>query len=289
MRTSDPTPSRGASRLAAIAALAAAALCGGCNVLPRNANPEADSVFELFTPPSPAEAASWAADPFDADKRQRGVLLLANAPFGGERPYVQLYEMRLQDEDPAVRLVATRALALHGTSESVPSVIEGLSDSNVGVRRESARALQRLHNPVAVEPLIEAMDYTRESDPDTRANAARALGQYAEPRVVQALIGALADRRLAVNRNALESLRVLTGEDFGLISRQWLAWTGQSRDLFAGRGDYEYPVFRRDQTIVEFLLPWWDAPNETPGAPAGMIVVTPREIEEDLGAEQEGS
>ena len=43
----------------------------------------AKSILTAFAPPTPQEAAQWAIDPFDADKRYRGTLLLANA----YRPY----------------------------------------------------------------------------------------------------------------------------------------------------------------------------------------------------------
>jgi len=232
---------------------------------------QSESVLGIFAPPTPAEAAAWAADPYDADKRQRGVILLANAPFGGERPYLRLYEVRMTDEDPIVRAAALKALALHGTSDHAPAIAERLTqDASDAVRREAARALQRIHDPAVVDALLLAIDPDREEDADVRANAARALGQYASPRVAQALIGALNDRRLNVNANALDSLAVLTGEDFGYDSRAWLAWTAETPDLFAGRTTYEYPVFRRDPRIWEFLLPFWDPPNEVAATPVGM-------------------
>ncbi len=232
---------------------------------------QGESVLGVFAPPTPAEAAAWAADPYDSDKRQRGVLLLANAPFGGEGPYLRLYEVRLTDEDPVVRAAALKALALHGTRDhATPIARRLLEDESESVRAEAARALQRIHEPRVVDALITAVDPGRESDPDVRARAARALGQYASPEVVQTLIGALNDRRLTVNANALESLRILTGKDFGYDARAWLEWTNQTPSLFAGRRTYEYPVFERDPRVWELLLPFWSPPNEIAATPAGM-------------------
>lgn len=234
---------------------------------------DAQSILTLLpAPPSPAEAAQWAIDPYDADKRQRGVLLLANAPFGGEAPYLRLYEMRAEDEDAAVRMAAVKALALHGQVKHAPLLARLLrEDPSPLVRREAARALQRIHNPEAAVPaLLEALDPEKEPDADVRAAAAVALGQYAQPRVVQGLIGALADRQLRVNQAAKRSLKTLTGENFGLDIRRWLAWSQRTQDLFAKRRPYEYPVFHRDPTIVEMILPWLEGPkNETPAPPVG--------------------
>ena len=184
---------------------------------------------------------------------------------------MEMYTLATEDGDPAVRAVAVRAFALHGGPDSAPLLADILTnDEAATARREAARALQRIHNVEVVETLMAALDPSAEEDPDTRAYAATALGQYAEPRVVQALIGALQDRRLAVNHAALESLKTLTGEDYGLFTRRWLAWTNETKELFAGRTQYVYPVFHRDPTIVELILPWFDPPNEKPGSPAGM-------------------
>jgi len=229
-----------------------------------------ESVLELFTPPTPAEAAAWATDPYDPDKRQRGVLLLAGASFGGERVYLNMYRMSLEDEDAGVRAAATRALALHGMVDDAPAIAALLRDDpSALVRREAARALQRIHNPEVVEALLAAADEAREEDGDVRAAAAEALGQYRQFRVVQGLIGALQDRLLRVNDAAVASLVTLTGQDFGLDTAAWLAWVGESTDLFVEATAYEYPVFQRDPTFTERVLPWRSPPNEITSEPVG--------------------
>ena len=237
-----------------------------------------ESVLELFTPPTPAEAAAWATDPYDPDKRQRGVLLLAGASFGGERVYLNMYRLSLEDEDAGVRAAASRALALHGMVDDAPAIAALMrDDESVLVRREAARALQRIHNPEVVEALLAAADDAREEDGDVRAAATVALGQYREFRVVQGLIGALQDRLLRVNDGAVASLATLTGEDFGLDTAAWLAWVGDTVDLFEGATPYEYPVFQRDPTFAEKILPWRSPPNEIASQPVG----APREQRDD--------
>ena len=44
-----------------------------------------------FKQTTPSEAARWAVDPTDADKRREGIILLSNAPFGSVDVYVNLY------------------------------------------------------------------------------------------------------------------------------------------------------------------------------------------------------
>jgi len=245
--------------------------CGALDELSGGARRgEGESILEIFTPMSPSEAAAWAADPFNPDKRQRGILMLAGAPFGGEPVYLRLYENSLNDEDAGVRSAAVRALSQHGLVEHAPTIARLLrEDPSVLVRREAAHALQRIHNPAVVEPLIAAVNERREEDADVRAMAAIALGQYREPRVVQALIGALQDRMLRVNDAALASLTTLTGRDYGMETAEWVAWAGRTRDLFAHAQAYEYPVFQREWTMLERVVPWLNPPNEIPAEPVG--------------------
>jgi hypothetical protein len=237
----------------------------------------ATSLLQFWQPASPLEAAEMAVDPWDADARAKGTMLLANGYFGGEPPYRALYLARTEDGDPIVRAAALRGLALHGQPEDVPRIAEMLGDPSDRVRLEAARALQRVHNPRAVDALLASIrvpDPTRagrsgEPEPSVRAEAAHALGQYPEPRVVPPLINALDDRFLAVNRAALQALRTLTGEDFGLDRRAWLEWNGQTESPFAGRTAYVYPAFSRDRFFWEYIPFVPQPPNETAGTPAG--------------------
>lgn len=255
-------------RACACAAVLAAAALGGCGNDDAAQGP-GDSLFELFQPPSPQDAVLWATDPYDADKRYRGLLLLANAPWGGEGPYLEMYRLASEDSDAGVRAMAIRALALHGSPEDAEIAIRHLDEENTLVRWESCRALQRFYAPDSVRPLLSRLNPEEEEEPQVRACAARALGQYAEPRVVEGLIRALDDRHLAVNENALQSLETLTGQDYGYDGREWLAWSRAAPDIFAQRQAYEYPIFERDKNWVEVILPFFQPPNETAGRPIG--------------------
>lgn len=228
-----------------------------------------ESVVEFFQPPSPQQAVAWASDPYDADKRYRGLLLISNAPFGSDPLYVRMYEQAANDGDPGVRAMAVRALGRHGGPGHAEILLNAFNDQDDLVRWETARTLQRIYLPQAVGALIDHLNASREASALVREASAVALGQYAEPRVVQALFSALNDRQLAVNVAANRSLRILTGQDFPPDAARWLRWYNAASEPFAQRGEYEYPVFERDPEWWEHLTPWSQVPNEVAGRPAG--------------------
>lgn len=250
------------------AVLAASVALSGCAV--SSMKPGARSIFEVFESTEPAKAAAWSIDPYDADHRFRGTLLLANAPWANTPIYIKVFTDNIKDEDPGVRGAAVRGLANHGSPDLAPLVVERLTDSDVSVRIEAARALQRLHNQAAVPALLSALDPEEEPDTSVRAEAAEALGQYADPKVIDALIKSLEDENLAINRATVRSLRTLTGQDFGYDRAAWAAWNkGQAR-TFAARSVYMYPVFQRDKDWYEYLPFVSPPPNEATSTPAGL-------------------
>ncbi|MFZ4575849.1 MAG: HEAT repeat domain-containing protein [Phycisphaerales bacterium] len=256
--------------LARIVALPVLLALAGCDAPQLDMKPGANSIFETFSGPTPSEAAAWAIDPYDPNNRYRGTLLLAGAPFAGEPVYMALFRDNSDDSDPGVRAAAVRAIAIHGQPEDAAILVERLKDSDIPVRVESARGLQRLYFPTAIDGLIETLDAEKEPEYEVRLEAALALGQYAENRVVEQLITALADPNLAVNRNTLWSLRALTGQDFGYNQKAWLLWYKGAGDAFAARGGYMYPAFNRDRSWWEYLPFVSPPPNEPTSVPVGM-------------------
>ena len=253
-------------------ALAAAALTG-CDTMSQDFNDLAASI----KPTSPTEAAKDMLDPYDADKRRTGTVLISNAPWGGTEVYVKAYrDMVLNERDPIVKATAIRALARWGTPEDA-IIIAGhdganLTAESVQVRWEAAKGLQRLHNPVVVPYLLATMSRDSERT-DVRVATASALAQYPEDRVFQGLVAALDARELAVNTTAELSLHTLTGESFGMDRSAWLLWYGQATKqggAFAGQSDYFYPTYWREDTFWEKMAFWSSRHFEKPNQPAGL-------------------
>ena len=216
--------------------------------------------------PDPTTAAGWMFHR-EPEKRRLGITWISNAPFGGEDVYLDVYRQALTDVDPIVRAAASHALGLHGEPDDAPALAKLLQDSSPAARWEAAKALQRIHNEVAVGPLLNSA--SSDSSADVRMAAADALGQYAEPRVAEGLITAIGDNSLTVNQHARRALRILTGQDFRYDMEAWLAWYRNADEPFAGRGVYRYPVYTRRHTLIEKFNPLGRPTFEEPGIPIG--------------------
>ena len=263
------TPTDRSPRLIAALLLVAATAMTGCGGL--EMRPGAKSLLAAVQPPTPTEAADMALDQDDPDRRFKGLQLLANASFGGDDLYMELFLDSLDDPDAGVRWAAIAAIGRHGGPEHVEAILPGLSDDDVLVRSATTRALQRIHNPVAVDPLLRATQPDYERVDSVRAQAADALGQYASTRVLQGLVAVLDDSSLEVNRSTLSSLETLTGQNFGLDRRAWLDWMREhNTDVFAARSPYVFPTFHRERKLVEYLPLISPPPNESANTPAGM-------------------
>jgi hypothetical protein len=239
-----------------------------------------DSILAAFQGPSIGDAALMAVDPYSADNRYKGTLIIGSQPFAGEELYMRLFLENINDPDPRVRVASMRAIANHGRPEQAPLLIEGLSHPDPFVRVEAARGLQRLYNTQAIdalviasrEPDLEKPDVPAETSASVRIEAVDALGQYTDDRAMQALIAALNDTDLAVNRTAQNSLRTLTGQDFALNQRAWLDWYGEAKSPFANRSVYEYNAFARAKKWYEYLPFVPTPPNEPTSSPNGFPV-----------------
>lgn len=230
-------------------------------------------MMNVLMPPTPGEAARMMQDQYDADARRQGTVWISNAPFGGVDAYVANYRVLVEiEQDPTVKGAAIRALGRHGVPEDAMLIAPHLKHENEYVRWEAAKALQRLHNPNVITHLLEALREEEERS-ETKAAIATALGQYPQGRVFDALVAALDARELAVNMAAEGSLSTLTGQSFEMDAAQWLRWYSAQRpeDRFAGRTEYLYPTYQRDETFFERYVMFWSSRNfEHPAPPAGL-------------------
>lgn len=257
-------------------------LLGGCVM------DDIDDIGRMFDVPTPSQAARWALDQNDPDRRREGLVLLSTSTFGGGEVYLNMYRDYVEhDSDPLVKSAAIAALARHGTPEDALLIAAWTRRSqveSVTIRWAAVKGLQRLHNPDVVSDLRDvAMDEQEQSE--VRAAACVAMGQYPEDRVMQALIRSLDAVELSVNVDAAESLFMLTGQGLGLDHTAWQNWYVNAQkegNPFAGMGTYRYPTYSRDSVWWEYVTFWLDEQYEPSLRPIGMKDPTERRTWEDF-------
>lgn len=256
---------------AALLAAAALAAASGCDQATSDFGDASSSLF----PPSPAEAGRWAVDDSDPENQRRGVLLLGNAGFGGEPVYVNLYRLYIEENsDPVVKATAIQALARHANPDDAVLVAKQLDSKIEQIRVAAAKGLQRIHNPKVADLIWKKM-INEDEVPSVRVELAIALGQYPTRDAFEALCSALDDRELAVNLAAANSLRLLTGADFGLEAPLWRSWADATPNPLRQDVPYYYPTFERELGFGDYLLFWMIPTFEQPGVPAGMRETAP--------------
>ncbi|MEM8737587.1 MAG: HEAT repeat domain-containing protein [Planctomycetota bacterium] len=202
------------------------------------------------------------------DLRREALLSITNSSAAGDPVYLDFYRAILAevDTDPTVAAAAAAALANYGEPADTGYLTPLLGRPSPFLRWQTATALQRLHNTQAIAPLLEAA--ISDDDPDVRAAAAYALGQYARRDVFDGLITVLDDRDYGVSRAARETLTLITNHDAGDDPRQWLAYANQNpRTLFDEAQPYTYESYPRRNVFD--LLQFWQKPTSEPTPPAG--------------------
>jgi len=127
---------------------------------------------------------------------------------------------RIQGEkDPLVRQQIVRTLAAYPTPMSAAVLQAALGDADVDVRVAACQAWGQRKGPEAVEHLTRVI--SSDTNIDVRLAATRALGETREPGAITPLAEALADSDPAMQHRAVESLRSLSGEDFGNDVNAW--------------------------------------------------------------------
>lgn len=249
----------------------------GCRSGPGVRFGEDSIVNNLFNTvqPNPAELAR---DPYDPDARYRGTVRLTVELLEPDERILDIFRANMADEYASVRAAAARGLATHGVAADGQFLARALNDPEPIVRRAAALGLQRIHEPAAIDRLLQLIVPTVEPDQNVRVEAALALGQYPRSTVVMGLVASLrsdTEQSLGVHAAVVRSLESLTGQEFGLDFIAWQRWIDENGSWFTDQQTYTYPVFSRGRAWWEYL-PWMALPpNETSSTPIG-LTRTPR-------------
>ncbi len=152
----------------------------------------------------------------------------AKNPEEQGRITAELAEEIRGEEDPVMRRHILRTLAVYPTPLSFAILTAGLQDTDLEVRRVACESLGKQGGPQAVGKLTGVA--TGDTDIDVRIAAIRALGQTHDKTAAAPLADALVDPDPAIQFRARESLRAISGRDFGNNVQAWreYAKTGDS-------------------------------------------------------------
>ena len=205
------------------------------------------------------------------DQRRRAMLKIIQSDAADQPVYLDFYRAVLDDPqtDATVASVCALALAEHGQPEDVHHLTPWLTRGDAFTRWQTGVALQRLHHPDAIAPLLEAM--RSDEDADVRTAATVALGQYPRRDVFDALITTLDDRDSGPARAARGSLALMTGQNLGPEPQAWLDYANQHPGDLIQPLDYTYlpyPPGRGWWGLVFFWIDREASPQHPNGYPS---------------------
>ena len=126
------------------------------------------------------------------------------------------------EPDPLVRGTIVETLAAFNTPLASQVMAAGLRDSDPIVRRKCCHYLGERGDLAAIEPLAHALREDKEMD--VRVAATKALGRMQSPEALKALTAALEDRDPALQFAAVQSVKQISGQDFGGDVRAYLQY-----------------------------------------------------------------
>ncbi len=139
-----------------------------------------------------------------------------------------LANLILVDPSDKVRLAAIESLdKLEGTTE-YRSVLEAFADSNQEIRSYAVELAASWDVKEAVPAIVDMLKNDRSNT--VRASCAHALGIYGNYAAVPALIEALGDDYKDVRIYAQESLKRLSGQNYGSDKEAWGHWFELNKD-----------------------------------------------------------
>lgn len=147
---------------------------------------------------------------------------LADSRGGGassDQVVAQLGEQLKSEADPLVREEVVRTLAAFPIASSVFVLEAALADVEPGVRVAACETLAKLRYAEALTALARAAK--TDANVDVRLAALTALGNFQVQESIDSLAAALDDRDPAIQLAAMESLRRVTGQDFGGRADAW--------------------------------------------------------------------
>ncbi|HEX4414145.1 MAG TPA: HEAT repeat domain-containing protein [Lacipirellulaceae bacterium] len=123
------------------------------------------------------------------------------------------------EPDPLVRQAIVQSIGAYRTPLAEQVLEAGLGDENAAVRVSCCKALGKRAEAASVTSLANAVRSDKEVD--VRLAATEALGKIKSPEAIKALAPALDDHDPAMQYVAVQSMKQVTGKDYGPDVQAW--------------------------------------------------------------------
>lgn len=133
----------------------------------------------------------------------------------------QLEKLIETDQSPEMRRLAVRAASRMDVPQAMSMIEQGLDDASLKVRMEACHALGRRSGDDATRMLVATIG--TDTDLDVQHAALEALAKHDNSISRDALQLALSDRNPATRTLAIDSLREVTGRNYGDDPKVWIA------------------------------------------------------------------
>lgn len=141
------------------------------------------------------------------------------SPAEQEAEAVALARAIQHEDDPLMRVQIVRTVGAMNSPTATALMAAAAKDSDREVRIACCQAWAQHKGPDALRMLTGML--SSDTDVDVRLAAIRGLGELKDPSAIAALGTALEDPDPAMQYRAVQSLRQVTGKDFGDDARVW--------------------------------------------------------------------
>lgn len=172
--------------------------------------------------PEPASPAAGTPAPAPAPKTPAPAV---RPPAMESKSAEELIET-LKAGDSFSRSAAAEALGTKGDSKAVDALLAALKDKDEQVRASAAHSLGRLKDASALDGLVAAL---KDENRFVCANAAEALGIIGDAKSARPLVAALGHDDPDVRFWACDSLKRISGKDFGYDAAGWTKWISEKK------------------------------------------------------------
>jgi HEAT repeats len=168
-------------------------------------------------------------------------------------------------EPLAIRAVILRSLGNLGDKRARPLVLKATSDTDANIRAEACRALGKVGTPEDAATLAQIM--TTDTLEDCRIAAIEGIGALKadDSRISEMLLEGMEHDDPAIRYACLESLRKLTGKDYGIEVAAW------RRELFPGTVPKKIEPPNAGRSVLSFFKKKDNAPT----APKQAVALPP--------------